>query len=88
VLTAYDDDPYIFALLKAGANGYVLKTAESSELVQSVRAVHRGESVLDPAVTQKVVAQLTTGRPAGAQEMVESLTDQSHVTTVSGRRRR
>lgn len=75
VLTAYDDDPYIFALLKAGASGYILKTAESSELVQGVRAVHRGESVLDPAVTQKVVTQLTTGRPAGAQEMVETLTD-------------
>ena len=75
VLTAYDDDPYIFALLKAGASGYILKTAGSSELMQAIRAVHRGESVLDPAVTQKVVAQLTTGRPAGAQEMVEALTD-------------
>ncbi len=75
VLTAYDDDPYIFALLKAGANGYVLKTAESSELVEAVRGVHRGESVLDPAVTQKVVTQLTTGRPAGAQAMIETLTD-------------
>ena len=75
VLTAYDDDPYIFALLKAGASGYILKTVDSSKLVQAVRAVHRGESVLDPAVTQKVVAQFTTGRPAGAQEMVESLTD-------------
>lgn len=75
VLTAYDDDPYIFALLKAGASGYILKTAESSELMQAIRAVHRGESVLDPAVTQKVVTQLTTGRPAGAQEVVEALTD-------------
>jgi DNA-binding NarL/FixJ family response regulator len=75
VLTAYDDDPYIFALLKAGGSGYILKTAGSSELVQAIRAVHRGESVLDPAVTQKVMAQFTTGRPAGAQEMVESLTD-------------
>ena len=63
VLTAYDDDPYIFALLHAGANGYILKTADSAELVRALRAVHRGESALDSAVTHKVVQQLTTGRP-------------------------
>ena len=70
ILTAYDDDPYIFALLHAGANGYILKTADSAELVRALRAVHRGESALDSAVTHKVVQQLTTGRslapsPAG-----------------------
>jgi len=75
ILTAYDDDPYIFALLQAGASGYILKTANSAELVQAVRAVHRGESALDPAVTQKVVQQLTTGRPLGAQATIETLTD-------------
>jgi DNA-binding NarL/FixJ family response regulator len=75
VLTAYDDDPYIFALLQAGASGYVLKTADSIELVHAVRAVHRGESALDPAVAQKVVQQLTSGRPLGAQAVVETLTE-------------
>jgi DNA-binding NarL/FixJ family response regulator len=75
ILTAYDDDPYIFALLQAGASGYVLKTADSGELVHAVRAVHRGESALDPAVAQKVVQQLTSGRPLGAQATVEALTD-------------
>jgi DNA-binding NarL/FixJ family response regulator len=75
ILTAYDDDPYIFALLQAGASGYILKTADSSQLVRAVRAVHRGESALDTAVTHKVVRQLTTGRPLGAQAAVESLTE-------------
>ena len=75
VLTAYDDDPYIFALLQAGASGYILKTADSSELVRAVRAVHRGESALDPAVAQKVVQQLTSGRPLGTGTTVEALTD-------------
>jgi DNA-binding NarL/FixJ family response regulator len=75
ILTAYDDDPYVFALLQAGASGYMLKTADSDELVRAVRAVHRGESALDHAVTQKVVRQLTTGRPLGAQATVEPLTD-------------
>ena len=74
VLTAYDDDPYIFALLQAGASGYVLKTASSESLVRAVRAVYRGESALDPAVTQKIVQQLTTDRPLGRQTAVEALT--------------
>ncbi len=74
VLTAYDDDPYIFAMLQTGASGYVLKNAPSSELVRAVRAVARGDSALDPAVTAKVMAQLTSGKPAGAQEVVENLT--------------
>ncbi len=75
VLTAYDDDPYIFAMLQAGASGYVLKTAPSDELVRAVQAVARGESALDPAVTAKVMAQLASGRPAGAQATVEGLTE-------------
>jgi DNA-binding NarL/FixJ family response regulator len=75
ILSAYDDDPYIFALLQAGASGYILKTADSAEIVQAVRAVHRGESALDTAVTQKVVQQLATGHPLGAQATVESLTN-------------
>jgi DNA-binding NarL/FixJ family response regulator len=75
VLTAYDDDPYIFAMLQAGASGYVLKTAPSAELVRAVRAVARGESALDAAVTAKVMAQLATGKPFGAQATVEGLTE-------------
>jgi len=75
ILTAYDDAPYIFALLQAGASGYVLKTADSGELVNAVRAVFRGESALDPAVAHKVVQQLTSGRPLGAQAAVEPLTE-------------
>jgi DNA-binding NarL/FixJ family response regulator len=74
ILTAYDDDPYIFALLQAGASGYILKTADSGDLVQAVRAVAQGESPLDPAVTQKMVQQLATGRPLGALAAVEPLT--------------
>ena len=74
ILTAYDDDPYVFALLQAGASGYVLKTASSGDLVNAVRAVYRGESALDPAVTQKVVQQLAAGRPLGAKTSVEALT--------------
>jgi DNA-binding NarL/FixJ family response regulator len=75
ILTAYDDDPYVFALLQAGASGYVLKTASSQELVQAVRAVAVGESALDPGVAQKVVQQLARGRPPGGEHLVEALTE-------------
>ena len=75
ILTAYDDDPYVFALLQAGADGYVLKTATSDELVRAVRTVQRGESALSPEIASKVVRQATSGRPEGAAEQVETLTD-------------
>lgn len=74
VLTAYDDDPYIFAMLQAGANGYVLKNAPSEELVRAVRIVAKGGSALDPAVTANVMAQLRNGKPLAAQVVVEGLT--------------
>ncbi len=55
VLTAYDDDQYIFALLEAGAAGYLLKNVHADELIKAVRAVHAGESVLHPAIARKVL---------------------------------
>ena len=58
VLTAYDDDPYVMAVLQAGANGYVLKTAAPGELIQAVRDVHAGKSALDPAIAQKLMAHM------------------------------
>lgn len=59
ILTAYDDDPYVLAVLQAGANGYVLKTSTPDEIIQAVKDVHEGKSVMDPAITQKVLAHLT-----------------------------
>jgi DNA-binding NarL/FixJ family response regulator len=75
VLTAYDDDPYVFALLQAGADGYVLKTASGDELVRAVRTVHGGRTALSPEIAAKVVRQVTSGRPEGAADQVEPLTD-------------
>ena len=75
ILTAYDDDPYVFALLQAGASGYVLKTADADELVRAVRAVYRGESALSPEITRKVVQQLAAGGPPGTAGQVEPLTE-------------
>lgn len=62
VLTAHDDDEYVFALLQAGANGYLMKTAEIDELVKAIRTVAAGQSMLAPTVAGKVVAQFTSGK--------------------------
>jgi len=75
ILTAYDDDPYVFALLQAGADGYVLKTASGDELVRAVRTVHRGGSALSPEIATKVVRQAVSGRPKAAADQIEALTD-------------
>lgn len=58
ILTAYDDDPYVMAVLQAGANGYVLKTAKTDELIQAVRDVNEGKSALDPSITRKLMSNL------------------------------
>lgn len=59
VLTSYDDDAYVFALLEAGAAGYLLKNAAEDELLGAVRAVAAGESALTPAVARKVLARFS-----------------------------
>jgi two-component system, NarL family, response regulator LiaR len=73
VLTAYDDDQYVFALLEAGAAGYLLKNVRAEELVQAVRAVHAGESVLHPAIARKVINHYA--RPSSEETGVEALTE-------------
>ena len=72
VLTAYNDDPYVMAVLHAGANGFVLKTASPEELIQAVRDVHEGKSVLAPSVAQKLMSQFFTNSKTMD---VERLTD-------------
>jgi len=64
VLTAYEDDPYINAVIKAGANGYVLKTARPAEIIQAIRDVYQGKSAIDRAIISKVMAHLSG--PGGA----------------------
>jgi DNA-binding NarL/FixJ family response regulator len=58
VLTTYDSDEYIFDAIEAGAKGYLLKDASREALFQAVRAVHRGESLIEPGVASKVLDRL------------------------------
>ena len=85
ILTAYDDDQYIFALLDAGAAGYLLKNVRGEELAQAVRAVAEGESVLHPAIAAKVFKRYTRSDQA-VDEEIEPLTDrESEVLAMAAR---
>lgn len=75
ILTAYEDDPYVFALLRAGADSYLLKSADSDDLVRAVKTTAAGGKVLDPAVAATVIAQMTGGRSAPADAQVEPLSE-------------
>lgn len=63
ILTSYDDDDALFAAIMAGAAGYVLKQVRGTDLVDAVRRVANGQSLLDPAVTQRVLNRIREGRP-------------------------
>ena len=67
VLTSYEDDDSVFAAIKAGALGFVLKDTGTDQLLQVIRAVYRGESVLHPAIARKVLQELKrpSAQPAG-----------------------
>jgi NarL family two-component system response regulator LiaR len=69
ILSAYDDDQYVFALLEAGAAGYLLKDVPSDELVQAVRAVNAGESILHPAIARKVINRFASPRARASTEV-------------------
>jgi DNA-binding NarL/FixJ family response regulator len=59
VLTTFDDDEYIFDALRMGASGYLLKDVASARLVEAIRATARGESILEPSVAAKVIAEFS-----------------------------
>ena len=74
VLTAHDDDQYVFSLLQAGASGYLLKTAPVSELIKAIRRVKAGESPLDPAIAHKVIVSLYRESGKSDETAIQALT--------------
>ncbi len=75
VLSAYDDDRYVFPLLDAGANGYLLKTTSGANLADAIRSAFKGEMVLDPQISGKVIGRLAHMRGYRAGAMPEGLTE-------------
>lgn len=75
ILTAYDFDQYVFALLEAGAAGYLLKDICSQELINGIYSIHRGDSVLHPTVARKVTQRFRKIHKNQELQSFELLTD-------------
>jgi NarL family two-component system response regulator LiaR len=76
ILTAYESDQYIFALLEAGAAGYLLKNVRGRELIEAIRAVYAGEPVLHPAITRRVIDRFKASQgELGEHRTAEPLTE-------------
>jgi two-component system, NarL family, response regulator LiaR len=76
ILTAYDDDQFIFSLLEAGAAGYLLKNIHHHELVEAIRSVYSGESVLHPSVARKVLNRFgKSGEKSEKKALLEPLSE-------------
>jgi two-component system, NarL family, response regulator LiaR len=76
ILSAYDNDEYVFALLEAGAAGYLLKDSPGREIAESVRTVYSGESVLHPSIARKVIQRaLTSAAKPGTGKLETDLSD-------------
>ena len=74
ILSAYDEDSYIFPLFEAGACGYLLKTSSGEELVRAIHTVHAGETVLSPRIGAKFVSRVTSRPIYQKNNMAEGLT--------------
>jgi len=81
-LTAYDYDQYVFALLEAGAAGYLLKDVSGSELIDAIQAVHRGDSVLHPTIARKVLKQFKQLALKPGKEYVSGLLTEKEIEVL------
>jgi len=75
VLTTYADDESVFPALRAGAAGYLTKDASAEEIEAAIRAVHRGQTWLDPVVQARLVSALGDGVPGEAARQLRGLPD-------------
>ena len=66
ILTSYDDDEAVLAAVLAGANGYLLKEVRATSLIEAIRRVAAGETLLDPAITERVLARVREASPLDA----------------------
>lgn len=74
ILSAYDDDSYVFPLFEAGASGYLLKTSSGVDLAEAIRAINRGETALSPHIGAKLVKRLSGRQIYQKANMPEGLT--------------
>jgi len=77
ILTTFESDEYVYQAIRAGASGFLVKDSEPAELLQAVRVVARGDALLSPGVTRRLITDLATRQerpPAAASRILDSLT--------------
>jgi DNA-binding NarL/FixJ family response regulator len=82
ILTTFDREDYLFEALRAGASGFLLKNASPEDLVEAVRIVARGDALLSPAVTRRVIARVSAPAPAAPPHRPPELTDREFEVLV------
>ncbi|WP_152354360.1 response regulator [Brachybacterium subflavum] len=77
VLTTFDIDDYVMAAIRAGASGFLLKDAQPEELLAAIRTVHRGDAVIAPSATRRLMAQMVSTPPPEDRDdsVLEALTE-------------
>ena len=75
ILSAYDDDQFVFSLIEGGAAGYLLKSASGREIIDAVRAVNSGDSALHPTIARKVLNHFAASAKPRAEKPEEPLTE-------------
>ncbi|UYG15732.1 response regulator transcription factor [Brachybacterium huguangmaarense] len=77
VLTTFDLDDYVVAAIRAGASGFLLKDAQPEELLGAIRTVHRGDAVIAPSATRRLLSQMVAATPAAEKDatVLETLTE-------------
>lgn len=74
MLTTFGEDEYVYEALRLGTSGFLLKTAPPEELLNAIRVVARGQALIDPAVTKRVIAAFSRARPSAPPPGLEQLT--------------
>ncbi|TNY37999.1 response regulator [Thermomonospora catenispora] len=82
ILTNYGLDEYVFHALRAGACGFLVKDTEPADLVQGVRVAARGDALLSPAITRRLIGEYVARRPETAPPALEVLTDREREVTA------
>jgi DNA-binding NarL/FixJ family response regulator len=77
VVTMFEDDDSVFAAMRAGARGYILKGADQNDMVRAIRAVARGEALFGPSIATRLMNYFTTPAPSQTQAFPE-LTEREH----------
>ena len=87
MLTTFDLDDYVFEALRIGASGFLVKDTEPAELIAGVRAVARGDALLSPGVTRRLIAEFAArARPSRSAPQLSSLTEREGRSWPSSRK--